>query len=91
MRRNVLAVCLVASGLAGFTSDPALAVTRPAVAQAAEQPGGPWPSNGGAWLWDGMMERFTVPLEPYWFEPWVRDAEGAPRAGLFAGGLGRGK
>lgn len=82
-----MALGLVAS-LTGLSSAPVLAVMRPALAQAAEQPGAPWLANGGCWLWDEMMERFTVPLGPYRFEPWVLDAGGAPGAGKFAGGVG---
>ncbi len=91
MRRNVVAVGLVACGLTGLSSAPALAATRPALAQAAEQPGILWPVRGGVWLRDEMMERLTVPLGPYRFNPGVLNTGGASDAGMFAAEVGRGR
>ena len=70
VRRNVLMASLVVCCLAGPSSTSALALTQPVAVQSAEPLRAAWPANGEPWLWEEMLEGPTIPLGPYWLDPW---------------------
>lgn len=77
MRASVLISGLIACSWSVLSPTPALARSVPVAMQDTGPQNSP-ASRVGDWLWDGVMERLTIPLGPFYPTPRVLDFCASP-------------